>query len=559
MRFSLDEISVDSSSEDDRSDHDNNDIASACSSESSLNEYSFINTGDEDDGVPQLYLPKYESVHGLRVRKNQGAAEEERLDPELMRLMGILQSKLPRAMERSIIPLTNLDSMSDNTGADATAIGVENKFQETRSQSVSKTDISKLLSAMQNCFLSKLNNLEEENKKQVECVTIIKKKDEEERRRKMKEERKRMEEEERKQRLAEEERQRLIDEQRKQEEKELRIKEAEEKKAKIAREAERRAEEERRKLQVQQKLKQEELKSNAVTNFEAIEQLFCKYKEKIATIKRDIVEPIKKADPTLRALLSRHKRKVNPKFGQLTNSNQQLEKIQFDICSLVDETRSNDLAYRWILNFIAKAMVHQAETEARVKPESGLPLGKLALNLLVKYPELEDLLLARFVKKCPFVIGFTANINTELGRQKMGWKRNSDDKWEEETSYDERMGGIMTFYALITTLPLPAQVINSREHPLPISKSWHILARICNTSVDLLTNTHFVVLGAWWDAAASVFLQAYGNQGRKLLQLVSTDLTLSVADRKYVGAARLRILFEEWQTAGIKSFPAMET
>lgn len=556
MRFSLDDIDNFSDDGDDYNDYyeesPKHGTSSPCSSpEPSFNEYSFINPGEEDENVPQLYLPKYEAVHGLSVKQKRVAIEDEALDPELKHLVTILnlRSKMPSVKETRIVPSVKPSVITGGRE--------EMKSISTGNEVGAQSNTSKLLNAMQNCFISKLHELEEGNRKQVKEIASFKMKAEEERKRIEEEQLKRRQEEEQKLRESEAERLRQMKEDQKRQEEALRLKKVEEENARKEQEAEQKVEQERKKLIEQEKLKEESLRSKTVTNFGSIESTFRKYKEKIALIKRDIVEPVKNADPSLKSILSKHKRKVNPKFGQLTNSNQQLEKIQQELCNLVDDTRSNQLAYLWILNFIAKAMVHQAETEVRVKPESGLPLGILALNLIVRYGELQDLLVARCVKKCPFVIGFSTSIATESGRQNMGWKRKSDDKWEEETSYDERMSGIMSFYAIITKLPLPLPVLNSREHPIPIASSWQILARFCNTPLDLLTNTHFVVLGAWWDAAAAEFLQAYGDQGSKLLQLVANDLTLSIADRKYVGAARLQILFEEWQTEGIKSFPPM--
>ena len=304
-------------------------------------------------------------------------------------------------------------------------------------------------------------------------------------------------------------------------------------------------------------LQQKDKLGKAVTNFDKISKMFWHYKDKIAQIKQDIVLPIKNADVNVRNLLSRHKRKINPKFGQLTNSNQQLFKIQNELTQLINDTKGDSLAYHWILNFIAKAVVHQAETEVRVKPESALPLGKLTLYLLVQFPELQELFMARLVKKCPFVIGFTCEIDTEKGRQNMGWKRNNENKWEDNTSYDERMGGILSLFAIITRLQLPQEFITTTSHPFPIALSWHILARICNTPLNLITNTHFVILGSWWDAAAVQFLQAYGNQASKLLILIGEELTSRMAEKKYVGAARLRILLEAWQNNNMESFPEM--
>ena len=34
----------------------------------------------------------------------------------------------------------------------------------------------------------------------------------------------------------------------------------------------------------------------------------------------------------------------------------------------------------------------------------------------------------------------------------MGWKRPDGSKWEEETKYDERMGGIVSVWAAMTTI-----------------------------------------------------------------------------------------------------------
>ncbi|EJS44447.1 gle1p [Saccharomyces arboricola H-6] len=414
-----------------------------------------------------------------------------------------------------------------------------------------------LLKAMEDSFQKKMQNLVLTNQKEVQYIRDNKRRLEEQRKKEEEEERKRKEAKEKAKREQELLRQ-------KKEEEERKRKEAEAKLAQEKEEAERKKLEKQNERKKQLKkdqeaklLQQKDKLGKAITNLDKISKKFWYYKDKIAQIKQDIVLPVKKADVNVRNLLSRHKRKINPKFGQLTNSNQQLFKIQNELTQLINDTRSDSLAYQWTLNFIAKAVVHQAETEVRVKPESALPLGKLTLYLLLQFPELEELFMARLVKKCPFVIGFTCEITTEKGRQNMGWKRNNEDKWEEDTSYDERMGGILSLFATITRLPLPQEFITTKSHPLPIALSWHILARICNTPLDLLTNTHFVILGSWWDAAAVQFLQAYGNQASKLLFLIGEELTFRVADKKYVGAARLRILLEAWQNNSMDSFPEM--
>lgn len=414
-----------------------------------------------------------------------------------------------------------------------------------------------LLGAIEDSFQRKIKNLVLANQKEVQSIRENKRRVEEQRKRKEEEERRRKEAEEKAKQEQELLRQRKDEEERKRKEAEAKLARQKQEEQRKKKEEQNEKEKKLKKDQEAKLLQQKDKLGKAVTNFDKISKTFWHYKDKIAQIKQDIVLPIKKADVNVRNLLSRHKRKINPKFGQLTNSNQQLFKIQNELTQLINDTKGDSLAYQWILNFIAKAVVHQAETEVRVKPESALPLGKLTLYLLVQFPELQEFFMARLVKKCPFVIGFTCEIDTEKGRQNMGWKRNNENKWEDNTSYDERMGGILSLFAIITRLPLPQEFITATSHPFPIALSWHILARICNTPLDLITNTHFVILGSWWDAAAIQFLQAYGNQASKLLILIGEELTSRMAEKKYVGAARLRILLEAWQNNSMESFPEM--
>ncbi|GAV51879.1 hypothetical protein ZYGR_0AF03500 [Zygosaccharomyces rouxii] len=516
---------------------DDEDVSPFSTAEPSPDEYTFVNEKEVD--IPRLMLP--------RQHKRQSSEASEKLDAETEQLLSQLnlRAKLPTVES---IPMV-VPGSSGQTGERRLENSVPPSVSTTKRESSGSTiayDTKDILSALTNSLVSKMNQLDIDNSAQVQSVRAAKRKAEEDRRRKEEEALRYQEELAKRRREEEDAKKRQLEEQRKRQEAERKLKEEKE-------QQEQRSKSEREKALMEEQAR----RGKAVTDFKAIEKTFWHYKDKILQIKKEIVEPVKKMDVETRNLISRHKRKINPKFGQLTNSNQQLQSIQMELFGLIDQTKSNQLAYLWVLNFIAKALVHQSETEVRVKPESALPLAKLTLALMIKYPELKELLMARWVKKCPFVIGYTCKIDTEQGRSNMGWKRNSDDKWEEDTSYDERMGGMVTLFAVITRLPLSAELIHQQQHPLPISHSWRLLARIANTSRDLLTNSHFVVLGSWWDAAASQFHQAYSKQAQKLLQLVGDNLTSAVAEQKYVGAARLRILMEEWQTTGIKSFPEM--
>lgn len=206
-----------------------------------------------------------------------------------------------------------------------------------------------------------------------------------------------------------------------------------------------------------------------------------------------------------------------------------------------------DIAYRYTLNAFSKALVDQAETETIVSPVSAYPLGTLTVFLMGQHPLLRDILIARIVKKCPYVIGYTCSIDTVEGRIRMGYKR-IDDKWEEESQYCERMGGIAMIWAAMTGMSLgPTSVL---AQPYPMHHSWTFAARLVNTPVAQLTNAHYTVAAAWWDINAERFSAAYGEQSKKILMLMWDNWTAAVAEKRFPAAARLRLLGETWMTTG---------
>lgn len=367
-------------------------------------------------------------------------------------------------------------------------------------------------------------------------------------------------------RKQEEERKRKQEEERKRQEEERRRQELEKRKE----EEQKKKEEERKKKEEQQRQRAAEAAAEAaaqerarkaklgLTDWDAVAAEFQRHKDTIADIKTSINGAVA-ADKPLKLACSRLKRQINPRFGQLNNSMAQLSTIQDAVAELVRlAQQANPLAFQWILNFIAKALVLQAGSEISTAPARAVPLALLARGLCQRFPELERLLTARLVKKCPFVIGYTGPIDTEEGRQAMGWKRSSDDRWESETKYNERVGGIMLFYAVLTRLAVSHPGASPDVYP-PAS-AWRMLARVANTPHARLQNAHFVCIANWWDAAAQELLQAYGRQGTKMLTALWDPWTLSVAERKLLGAARLRVLGEGWHESGrVELFKPMET
>lgn len=286
-------------------------------------------------------------------------------------------------------------------------------------------------------------------------------------------------------------------------------------------------------------------KMGQFTNWRAVDKEFLQWKAKIEEIKKDIKEPVA-SNAEIKKLCNKCKRQINPKFGQLTPSVSHTKQISEEFVQIFNEAKQHsELVHLWLLNFFAKSIVRQAENETIVAPQSALPLGMLAAKIMSVFPELTDLMVARFVKKCPYVIGFTCDIETEQGRERMAWRK-PGGKWEDETVYSERMGGIASVYAAITQIRFTAPA----ENPRPISYSWTMIARLLNTETEKLTNTHFTVAASWWEVVAVRFLSTYGIQGRKMLQAAWDPWTASCGDKRYPAGARLRLMGEEWQKTG---------
>lgn len=383
------------------------------------------------------------------------------------------------------------------------------------------------------------------------------------RRRKEEEERIRQEQE-RIKREKEEQARKLKEEQeklRKKQEEELKAKQLAEEKAKKEQEAA--LEAQRLKDEAEAKrIKEEEAKAainSTVFHKEECIATFVRYKGEIDRIKREIKEPMAK-DTVLKKQVNAHKRKMNPKFGQLTNSQTQLTRITQELHQLLLEGQQNTQVYHWLLNFIAKCIVLQAQTEVSIKPKMAVPIAKLSLNLMLLHPELKEFLMARFVKKCPMVIGYICAIDTESGRSKMGWKRTSDGKYEDVTQYAERVSGIMILFVTITTLKLDQTYLGfSQEwtNPWPLGYSWTLAARIMDSMPSLISEEHFTIMGGWWDACSGHISRAYGKQGAKLLTLVSTKWVM--LGKQCASRERLKMLGEDWAKGQNKELPAMET
>lgn len=333
----------------------------------------------------------------------------------------------------------------------------------------------------------------------------------------------------------EEERKRIEEEKRKAE-----LARQEQLKAKLEKERKEKEEIEKKRLKEEQerKAKANSRQCKGFTNSTDVENEFLEYLARIPHIKSLVVQELAK-QPELKKQVSTLKRKINVRFGQLSSSMKQLRSVTGHLVEAINSCKSEPLAYKWILNFVSKSIVSQAETEVTVKPDAAIPLARLALALLQQAEGLEYYLSARIIKKCSLVIGYSAKLDTEGGRVHMGWKKN-DGEWEPEVKFEERIGGILTLWSVM------AREGDELNFSLFTKEAqWKFLARLLNTDKDLLLDVHYVVASNWWEAAAEKFVASYGQQARKLLLLVATGFVAIGSLKSFPAAMRLQILGED--------------
>lgn len=353
-------------------------------------------------------------------------------------------------------------------------------------------------------------------------------------------ERSRKEEERRK---REEEERRKAEEERKRREHEARAAAEAEAKRKAAEEQERKRLAEEERLRKEEEEREKGMKK-VFTDWNAVNRDAMRWKQKVKDIKRDILAPVA-ADKELKSYCFRAKRRVKPLVGQLTNSMKQLMSSRNDLDAVLNDARQyNVLAYHWLLNFFCKSIVSQAETETVVSPQSAVSIGMLAVLITTSHPDTFEFMMARLVKKCPQIIGYTSPIDTEEGRIRMGYRRGDDGKWEDDSQYAERIAGMTSVWAIMTS----SRLSGDRVQHYPISQAWTFLARQVNRPVDQTRDADYAAVAAWWDMSAEKLLTAYGRQGSKLLDLVWDDWTAAAADKRYPSAVRLRLLGEDWKS-----------
>ncbi|RUP48526.1 GLE1-like protein-domain-containing protein [Jimgerdemannia flammicorona] len=242
---------------------------------------------------------------------------------------------------------------------------------------------------------------------------------------------------------------------------------------------------------------------------------------------------------------------IKPKIGQIVNQRAGLLKIVNELDTIFTQAKGvSDVVGEWSMNFTAKSFVKQAEMEVTVNMPTAYPLAHVCVLLFQRHPTFLDSLMARFVKKCTYVIpqymdkqpGQTAQ---DVLKAK-GYKQKGENDWENNIQYSERMCGILALWAAI--LQTTPEVHPGRNISVLLIHSSHF--RLSFTSI-VGQNLYGISHGWTWLArivSGTVLLQTYPRQLPKVLLLLMQQYIPLLAGNKEAIASvvRLRNYLEEY-------------
>ena len=144
-----------------------------------------------------------------------------------------------------------------------------------------------------------------------------------------------------------------------------------------------------------------------------------------------------------------------------------------------------------------------------------------------------SILLAKLHKTCPVLFGIYGPENTVQGKTRLGWWQD-ENGWLSRQRHYERMTGLASGFA---ALSLRNYEKSQLKNPYPEFHYWQALARMANTPVQELTQTHFVVIKGMVEHYEAKFIGFYGGAAVAALRFVLIDLPKRLPEDQKNGVA----------------------
>ncbi|KAJ3245615.1 hypothetical protein HDU78_008952 [Chytriomyces hyalinus] len=263
------------------------------------------------------------------------------------------------------------------------------------------------------------------------------------------------------------------------------------------------------------------------------------YLDLIQSIKSTI-KPKATSGPTANAnRLARMK--ITQAIGQITSSREKIRDVALRVHAILNTAKSEspDVTYRYLLDCAAKAFVTQADTEVSVHRIKAIPMAQVAMMLCENHSELLAILLGRLMKRCPVVVPMyhkrLENESLDDFNKRRRLKHDRDDEWEKEEIYNERMGGMIGFYAAMTQT-----TTNSAFYEIDFGWQW--LSRILNMNPRTITPQ---LLLRFLQMAGHRLLAVYKGQARKLFRYIYQSYIPKMLKVEVPTTVQLQLFFED--------------
>lgn len=224
------------------------------------------------------------------------------------------------------------------------------------------------------------------------------------------------------------------------------------------------------------------------------------------------------ATPAAKQLRMTMKMRIHRRVQQISATKEQVEHVANDLVQLLTETKGKGDAFLYVVDVMCLNFVEQGDTQVHVHQSSSYAVGMTVVKVLQRYPEMVNVLMGHFLKKCPYVlpkyIARDASMSDEVYRRSQGFIMAIDGTWETEESYHERMAGVVALYAAILQTASPNTQL---PHPRGIEHAWTWLARLCNLPPRRVTPA---ILLPFLQVAGPVLYRNYPRQLIKLTHFI---------------------------------------
>ncbi|WWD07510.1 hypothetical protein V865_005611 [Kwoniella europaea PYCC6329] len=345
-----------------------------------------------------------------------------------------------------------------------------------------------------------------------------------------------------------------------------------EKQAQIAKE-----QEERRQLAEKE---QEEVQAKVAAEKDRAGGEWRTWVEKQRWMKINVIEPVK-GDRSTKTSLRAGMRLMTRGLGQVVNTQESIVRVTNDLHAILIEQLpappspaspvilNEDIpkTYAYLLSHLSKALIKQAESEVNAKADAAFPLARIVFGLILRgHAALGEVLFARFVKKCPWVVPYYPSRQTNQSREEYekSTGRGSDESLAE---YISRMAGICTLYFAILQTPLsslipttsvqpptPTQLETLIVPPLRFPSAWTWLALALKDTFPVLPPIAHLI-STWIEIVAHEAVNRYGKgQMGKIWEAIERE---GLGEGKIKGDSeaarqRLKLVLEKWRRGEVE-------